>query len=72
MSVQEPFCIAYLEEVRRGCAPRAPTNNAGLAAIEYRIGSFASFRRAMLDHVAYPDLLNRILALGISRAGAVA
>jgi uncharacterized phage protein gp47/JayE len=35
-----------------------PISNApGLSAIHYRIGTFTSFRRAMLDMIALPDLL---------------
>jgi len=34
-----------------------PANPPGLAAIAYRIGTFTSFRRAMLDRVALRDLL---------------
>jgi uncharacterized phage protein gp47/JayE len=49
-----------------GCcaqAPAGPTvpatilNAPGLPAIQYRIGTFTSFRRAMLDQVAAPDLM---------------
>ena len=38
-------------------APLAISNPPGLSAIRYRIGTFDSFRRAMLDDVARPDLL---------------
>jgi uncharacterized phage protein gp47/JayE len=38
-------------------APVIPSNAPGLSAIQYRIGTFASFRRAMLDKVALPDLM---------------
>ncbi len=38
-------------------APLAISNPPGLSAIRYRIGTFGSFRRAMLDEVARPDLL---------------
>src|SRR5215475_3814451 len=37
--------------------PNAISNPPGLAAIRYRIGTFTSFRQAMLDSVALPDLL---------------
>ena len=37
--------------------PVSRSNAPGLSAIEYRIGTFASFRRAMLDRVASPDLM---------------
>src|SRR3954470_2436654 len=33
------------------------TNPPGLPAIRFRIGTFSSFRRAMLDSIALPDLL---------------
>jgi hypothetical protein len=38
-------------------APIVPFNAAGLSAIRYRIGTFTSFRRAMLDTIPSPDLL---------------
>jgi predicted phage baseplate assembly protein len=41
-------------------APATPlpiANPPGLSAIRYRIGTFTSFRRTMLDRVASPDLL---------------
>ncbi len=38
-------------------APLTPFNQPGLSAIQYRIGTFTSFRRAMLDMVALPKLL---------------
>ena len=38
-------------------APVAIDNPPGLPAIAYRIGTFASFRQAMLDQVARADLL---------------
>jgi uncharacterized phage protein gp47/JayE len=38
-------------------APVSPWNAPGLTAIQYRIGTFTSFRRAMLDKVALPDLM---------------
>jgi hypothetical protein len=38
-------------------APVTPSNPAGLSAIQYRIGTFTSFRRAMLDKVPLPDLM---------------
>jgi predicted phage baseplate assembly protein len=38
-------------------APLAIANPPGLSAIRYRVGTFTSFRRAMLDLVASPDLL---------------
>src|SRR5215471_5823243 len=37
--------------------PVSPSNVPGLSAIRYRIGTFTSFRRAMLDKVALPDLM---------------
>ncbi len=51
-----------------GCCAQAPqpaslrpSNPPGLSAIQYRIGTFTSFRRAMLGQVARPDLLPGIL-----------
>ncbi len=38
-------------------APVAVVNPPGLSAIRYRVGTFTTFRRAMLDAVANPDLL---------------
>ena len=41
-------------------APSVPlviTNPPGLSAIRYRIGTFTSFRQAMLDSIALPDLM---------------
>jgi predicted phage baseplate assembly protein len=38
-------------------APVTIVNPPGLSAIRYRVGTFTSFRRAMLDAVARPDLL---------------
>src|SRR5262249_2940592 len=40
--------------------PRVPliiNNPPGLSAIRYRIGTFTSFRQAMLDSIALPDLM---------------
>ena len=37
--------------------PLSLTNPPGLPAIRYRIGTFSSFRRTMLDCIALPDLL---------------
>jgi len=37
--------------------PASISNFAGLSAIQYRIGTFSTFRRAMLNEVAKPDLL---------------
>src|SRR5258708_29086286 len=70
MSAQEPLCVVYQDQPA-GCrdpgrrppaAPVTPTNIAGLSAIEYRIGTFTSFRRAMLDEVAHGDLLYGLLS----------
>ena len=41
-------------------APIIPYNPPGLAAIQYRIGTFTTFRQAMLDEVARTDLLRDI------------
>jgi uncharacterized phage protein gp47/JayE len=38
-------------------APLPISNASGLPAIQYRIGTFSSFRQAMLDDVPLPDLL---------------
>jgi predicted phage baseplate assembly protein len=37
--------------------PAVISNAPGLPAIHYRIGTFTSFRRAMLDRIALPDLM---------------
>jgi uncharacterized phage protein gp47/JayE len=37
--------------------PGSPSNPPGLSAIKYRIGTFTSFRRAMLNKVASPELM---------------
>jgi len=37
--------------------PQLISNAPGLAAIRYRIGTFTSFRQAMLDAIALPDLM---------------
>jgi hypothetical protein len=37
--------------------PGTPANPPGLSAIKYRIGTFTTFRRAMLNKVASPDLM---------------
>src|SRR5690349_3097577 len=45
---------------RTATAPDVPqliSNAPGLAAIRYRIGTFTSFRQAMLDAIALPDLM---------------
>jgi len=42
-------------------APLLPDNQPGLSAIRYRIGTFTSFRRAMLGAARRPDLLNTTL-----------
>src|SRR5215831_19291676 len=38
-------------------APLVVSNTPGLTAIRYRIGTFTSFRQAMLDSIALPDLM---------------
>jgi predicted phage baseplate assembly protein len=65
MSAKTRLCV--LPEPPPGCcgapipppaAPLTPYNQPGLSAIQYRIGTFTSFRRAMLDMVALPTLLD--------------
>ena len=51
----DPGCCA--PAVQPPAAPVLPVNPPGLSAIRYRIGTFTSFRRAMLDRVPSPDLL---------------
>ncbi len=66
MVVQNPLCVLP-QEATGGCceppaqapaAPLVPYNAPGLSTIQYRIGAFSSFRRAMLDEVADPHLLD--------------
>ncbi len=65
MDMQTPLCVLPPPPPAGCCdpvdpppaAPLLPTNLPGLPAIGYRIGTFTSFRRAMLDAVARPDLL---------------
>lgn len=45
------------EAVTASTVPMPIANAAGLSAICYRIGTFTSFRRAMLDRIAAPDLM---------------
>jgi predicted phage baseplate assembly protein len=65
VTFRDPLC-ALPEPPAAGCcdpppappaAPRRPTNLPGLSRVAYRSGDFTAFRRAMLDHVARPDLL---------------
>jgi predicted phage baseplate assembly protein len=65
MSTPRSLCVLP-PDPPPGCCDRAPTapgvpmlvvNPPGLSAIRYRIGTFTTFRRAMLDAVARPDLL---------------
>lgn len=65
MSLTDPLC-ALPAPAPSGCCSQGPQPSAGplliynapgLSAIQYRIGTFASFRRAMLDRVAAPELL---------------
>ena len=66
MSLVKPLCVLPDPPVDGCCnpqepmpaAPVRPNNPPGLTAITYRIGDFTSFRRAMLDDVARPDLLH--------------
>ena len=65
MSMPAPLCVLPPDDSGACCGPpvvipTAPlgiSNPPGLSAIQYRIGTFTSFRRAMLDEVARPDLL---------------
>src|SRR5690348_16336090 len=65
MGMLEPICDLPPESAGGCCdppilvpaAPITPSNPPGLSAIQYRIGTFTNFRRAMLDEVARPDLL---------------
>jgi predicted phage baseplate assembly protein len=60
--LQDPLCVLPALP-SAGCCdasaapPAVPNNPPGLAAIQYRIGTFTSFRQAMLDEVADPNLL---------------
>lgn len=65
MTLGDPLCALPAPPARGCCdpppappaAPRRPANLPGLSRVAYRIGTFTSFRRAMLDQVARPDLL---------------
>jgi predicted phage baseplate assembly protein len=65
MSLTDPLCTLPAPATSNCCsrAPQPPAaplfiyNAPGLSAIQYRIGTFTSFRRAMLNRVAAPDLL---------------
>jgi predicted phage baseplate assembly protein len=65
MSRTTPLCVPPPDPPAGCCdagstAPAAPVaivNPPGLSAIRYRVGTFTSFRRAMLDAVIRPDLL---------------
>jgi len=64
--IQNPLCVLPAEPTGGCCnaaipppsAPVIPSNPPGLSIITYRIGTFSSFRRAMLDEVADPHLLD--------------
>ena len=47
-----------MSDTPSGAAPLPIVNPPGLSAIRYRVGTFTSFRRAMLDAVARGDLLD--------------
>jgi hypothetical protein len=60
MSTTRSLCVVYAE-AKAGCcdppprppaAPGRPDNSPGLSAVRYRIGTFTTFRRAMLDELA--------------------
>src|ERR1700750_950408 len=61
-----PGIDALLQAMGSCCSSTASTvsvplpisNAPGLSAISYRIGTFTSFRQAMLDAIALPDLLS--------------
>lgn len=64
MSLQDPLC-KLPPGTPAGCcgaapkppaAPIRPSNAAGLSSIAYRIGTFTTFRQAMLDRIADPAL----------------
>jgi hypothetical protein len=61
VTLQDPLCVLP-PAPSAGCCdapllPPASINPPGLSVIQYRIGTFTSFRRAMLDEVADPNLL---------------
>ena len=64
--IQNPLCVLPSEPSGGCCdppaqppsAPLVPYNPPGLSIIKYRIGTFSSFRRAMLDEVADSHLLD--------------
>jgi len=49
--------------------PQLISNAPGLTAIRYRIGTFTSFRQAMLDAIALPDLMASAITLLNSAVG---
>lgn len=63
MSCREPLCVLPPEEPASCCelvdrppaAPIWPSNPPGRAPIAYRIGTFPTFRRALLDALATPE-----------------
>lgn len=65
MSVATNLCVLPPATVSTCCSEASPEvqvpavifNAPGLSAIQYRIGTFSSFRQAMLNDVAKPDLL---------------
>jgi uncharacterized phage protein gp47/JayE len=71
MSCREPLCVlpsedpgSCCEPVGRPPAPIWPSNPPGRAPIAYRIGTFSTFRRAMLDALATPEGRWRENAIG--------
>jgi predicted phage baseplate assembly protein len=58
--------------VTANTVPLPVTNAAGLSAVRYRIGTFTSFRKAMLDKIAAPDLMTSAVTTLSQAAAATA
>ena len=74
MSTQTVLCTVQSSTASNCCTPATSaaqvpaviTNAPGLPAIQYRIGTFTSFRQAMLDDVAGTDLMLTAIVTALS------
>jgi predicted phage baseplate assembly protein len=74
MSTQSVLCTVQSSTASNCCTPASTavqvptviTNAPGLPAIRYRIGTFTSFRQAMLDDVAGTDLMLTAVVTALS------
>src|SRR5438477_1538474 len=65
MAATKQLCTLPPDSQSGCCGAAAPSitvpapifNSRGLSSIQYRIGTFTSFRQAMLDAIAQPDLM---------------